>query len=369
MTSLSEVLDIGMLHNAIADGYVRLQVHPELPLAIYNYTERAQYENVWNSVTLTCRGLIVDSAGEVVARPFRKFFNYGQTGAPTLDLSAPAVVTDKLDGSLGIVYPTPDGPAVATRGSFTSDQALHATELLRTRYANWRLLRGWTALFEIIYPENRVVLDYGYLDELVLLGAVEIATGESLSPQGAASSLSWRGLCAEVLHYDTLAAALAAPPRPGKEGLVVHLWDADERVKIKQEDYVTLHKIVTGLTARTVWEHLLVDRPLAELLEPLPDEFHLWAAEVAAHIELAVLKRELELRETFSSVLGEMPVGWQSTTREGRRAFADVALRHADSWALFALLDGKNIRSELLKRARPEAFLTVMGRIHGEDEA
>jgi hypothetical protein len=54
-----------------------------------------------------------------------------------MDLAARCVVTDKLDGSLGILYPTPDGHAIATRGAFVSEQALHATELWLDRYAGW----------------------------------------------------------------------------------------------------------------------------------------------------------------------------------------------------------------------------------------
>lgn len=61
-----------------------------------------------------------------VLRPLPKFLNHDQPEAPVIALDEPVVVTDKADGSLGIIYPTPDGPAVATRGSFASDQALHA---------------------------------------------------------------------------------------------------------------------------------------------------------------------------------------------------------------------------------------------------
>src|SRR5437667_215953 len=109
MVALDDLLDSGELRKAIADGHVQTQTHPRLPLVIYNYTKKAQYENVWTEVTCTCRGLIVDTTtGQVIARPFRKFFNYGQPGAPALGLHDPAVTTDKADGSLGILYPDGD---------------------------------------------------------------------------------------------------------------------------------------------------------------------------------------------------------------------------------------------------------------------
>lgn len=59
-----------------------------------------------NPTTRTCRGLIVHSTtGRVLARPWAKFVNHGRPEAETLDLAAPVEVTDKLDGSLGILYP------------------------------------------------------------------------------------------------------------------------------------------------------------------------------------------------------------------------------------------------------------------------
>jgi RNA ligase len=136
---MTHIIDViggrALLLDMMDQGYVSRRFHPEFPeLAILNYTEKAAYEGVWNRVTLNTRGLIYDTiSDEVLARPFKKFFNYGQTGAPDIDLDArPYFVSDKFDGSLGIAYRQPDGLwAIATRGSFESEQAKHATELVR----------------------------------------------------------------------------------------------------------------------------------------------------------------------------------------------------------------------------------------------
>ena len=68
----------------------------------------------------------------------------------------------------------------------------------------------------------------------------------------------------------------------------MHFLDADERVKIKYAEYVRLHRIVTGLNARTVWEVLVTGGDLDELTEPLPDEFHAWVRGVAAELTAQV---------------------------------------------------------------------------------
>jgi hypothetical protein len=57
-------------------GLVYKQVHPSLPLVIWNYSEKVQYEGLWDELTLMCRGLITDNTGKVIVKPFGKFFNY-----------------------------------------------------------------------------------------------------------------------------------------------------------------------------------------------------------------------------------------------------------------------------------------------------
>jgi RNA ligase len=186
MTALTDILDTAALAAAVSAGNVRLQRHPQRPYVIYNYTEACQYAGAWTRVTLACRGLIVDeSTGRVLARPWPKFFNHNEPHAPALAADAPVVVTDKADGSLGVLYRDGDEVAVATRGSFASEQALHATRVLRERYPDFVPPAGLTVLVEIIYPGNRIVLDYGGLDDLVLLGAVETATGRTFGPAAA----------------------------------------------------------------------------------------------------------------------------------------------------------------------------------------
>ena len=360
---LTDLFAPAALEHAINTGHVRRQLHPTEPLAVLNYTEVCAYDGAWNPVTLACRGLIYRTdTGEVVARPMAKFFNHGQPGAPTLDLDGPALVTDKADGSLGILYPMPSGGwAVATRGSFTSEQAVHATTVWTQRYAHRFMPRpAQTTLFEIIYPGNRIVLDYAGMDDLLLLGAVETATGAVLDPTRVGH---WPGPVVQTFPVASLAAALALPPRPNAEGLVVRCLTTGDMVKIKQADYVALHKIVTGLTARVVWQHLLDGKPLDELVAPLPDEFHQWCREVAATLIDEVDRRASDVRKAYAELIGSLPVGFT------RKDFAAVAVPHPQKWAMFLLLDGRDIMSELWKRAKPEPYLTPSGRTFTEDNA
>jgi RNA ligase len=353
VTLLADVLDPAELAAAVEAGHVRTQRHPERPYAIYNYSEACVYANAWTPVTLTCRGLIVDeTTGVVLARPFPKFFGHEQPGAPVLELAAKVAVTDKADGSLGIIFRDGDGWAVATRGSFQSDQARHATAVLRSRYADFAPPAGLTVLVEIVYPENRIVLDYAGLDDLILLGAVDIATGATYGP---AAVPQWPGPIVQEFGYATLAEALAAPPRDGREGLVVHFLDTDERVKIKYEEYVRLHRLVTGLSARTVWDVLVAGGDLDALTAPLPDEFHAWVRRVATELAADVDARAAAVEAAFATIVAGLPDGW------GRREFAMQAVKHDDRGALFLRLDDKDYRPGLWQQVRPAGDMTPNG--------
>jgi RNA ligase len=256
--NLDDLIDPLDLKLAVEVKDVSTQRHPTLPLTIYNYTTQCQFRRNWTPTTRLTRGLIVRDDGVVVARSFPKFFTYGDPLAPSIGPDDLVGVTDKVDGSLGIVYPTPAGPAVATKASFQSEQAVHATKIWWERYKDVLIPVGVTPLVEIVYPSNRVVVDYHGMDDLVLLGGMDIDTGWFVRADRMAAWMSWPGPVAEQFGYTTFAEVVAAPPREGKEGLVVQLVDG-ERVKIKQDDYLALHRILTEVTTRRIWEFLAVE--------------------------------------------------------------------------------------------------------------
>lgn len=343
---IDELFSPEMLEAEIAAKHIRPNDHPTLPLRLYNYTEIAQYQKAWNDVTRTCRGLIVHrETGEIVARPFPKFFNHGEANHNPFHEDEPVTVTDKLDGSLGIIYPTPGGGlAVATRGSFTSEQAIHATHILRTKYEGWHPAAGSTVLVEIVYPQNRIVVDYGDTDDLLLLGAVHIDTGITASPM----EVFWPGPKADVFRYASFTEVLAAEPRKNSEGLVVHFRDSDVRVKIKQDDYVALHRIVTGWNERTIWERLASGKSLELLIDGLPDEFHRWATNVAEDLSQQHSTLMAAARAEHRAIIQSVPSGW---TRRDYALEAGKLPQYRP--ALFQLLDGRDISAWAWKAIYP----------------
>jgi len=357
-----ELFSIDAFWDLVDEGYIRLQVHPDFPeLRIANYAEKTVFDRNWTPETRASRGLIFNiDNGDVLARPFPKFFNYGEVNAPELRPDMEVWASDKMDGSLGVIYVTPaGGVAVATRGSFASDQARHATRVLNQKYPEW--VRAWkrslsgivTPLVEIIYPENRIVCDYGETDDLVLLGWIGVNEGNYVP----ANMGDWDGPRAQSFDYDNLSQALAAPPRPGAEGLVLYVPEIHDWVKVKQGDYIELHRIVTGLNARRVYEALRGGQTVEEICAPLPDEFHSFVRDVAEYLETKVQERFQYVVATFDYIENYL---WDlRELKQGdpgfRKEFAMLAKESRDTGLLFALLDDRPINDKVWSLFEPSA--------------
>lgn len=354
---LHDLFDMDLYTDMVHEGYIRLNRHPDLPIYILNYTEHAQFDREWNEVTLQCRGLIVDQNNVIVARPFDKFFNYGEPNADVIELGDYVDVTDKMDGSMGILWQYQGQQGIATRGSFVSDQAIHATKLWNEKYKiDGSLSDNWTYLFEIIYPENRIVLDYGDRDELVLLGARNITNGSVLLPERLPE---WRWGKTTTFHFASLSEALAAPPRANAEGYVIST-PAGARIKVKQEDYIALHKIVTGLTKRRVWENMKNGMTLEQMCEIVPDEWHEWLQSTYFEIDtdLRGTTRNLDYFKYLnlaSDAIYKEGLEWEPTLH--RKHFARLVQDEPNKHLLFLMLNGDNkgLREACYKLVKPDA--------------
>jgi len=339
---ITELFSLEDLELELQDGYVREQKHHTLPLTILNYTDKATYERRWNNVTTHCRGLIVNNVtDEVIARGPRKFFNYGEPSATSYPLDTQVRLTRKEDGSLGIgwdYYDVEEGllyHGVATRGSFTSEQADRANELLTNwdrANINFASDSSNSRMWEIVYPENRIVLDYGDRDELIPLGTVDNKTGLIIYRP---NSVLINGQPAVM----TLAEAIALPIPDDEEGYVLDILDeylnVVDHLKLKGDRYKELHAAIFGLTEARVWEQWIKDTE-AEFIEALPDEVQPWALAVAQRLdsEWALLMAEVRV------AVKQMDENVSRFAQRGDYAKYILGNHKELSPALFAMLDG-----------------------------
>lgn len=352
MVHLYDVVPEKELLDNIVKGYVRHQTSPDGSRAIFNYTNKAQYENEWNDVTRRTRGLIIDTRTEkVVSRPFEKFFNWSQI--PTEEqarlMNAPADAYNKWDGSLGILYGLHTGEhRIATRGSFTSPQALHATQVLQDKYPTFEPILGLTYLFEIVYPKNRIVVDYGYMDDLILLAVIDTETGKTLPKD----PYDWPGPWnPPERYYSSLAEVLTAPQSKNQEGFVVHFPESDLRVKWKFDEYVRLHRIMTNVSTLSVWDALANGQGIESWIDHVPDEFYTWVHEQVHRLEGDFSRLQTAVLDEFEWI--KKRVRRPEWDKDARKEFALLAEGSPYKNTLFALLGGKDITGWLWKQVRP----------------
>jgi len=362
--------DLELLQKHYIDaGKVIKQNHPTLPLSIYNYSRECQYNGNWDRYTLACRGLVLDTEGNVIAKPFPKFFNYeeikddkyahcegcrksgmincgyfDECGGWEMRSVIPNEsfeVYEKMDGSLGIIFHYEGEWHIATRGSFTSEQAIKGKELL-DKLNKTALIPGYTYLVEIIYPENRIVVDYGDEEKLVVLGAYNNETGKEVDVDEMVNE-GWE----VVMKYKTWGEdweTLKKEISKDNEGYVIR-FKSGMRMKIKGDEYVRLHRILTNFSTKDIWELLKNGEPLEPFLDRVPDEFDVWVKGVVRDLIVRYGNIEKDYAEIFFNIKAQ---------DLDRREFADKATHYRHSNILFSMLDGKSYKDSIWKLLKPK---------------
>jgi RNA ligase len=378
------------------DGLLYKQTHPTLDLTIWNYSPKVQYERLWDDITMQCRGLVTNSQGKVIARPFKKFFNYEEHKPEDIP-NEYFEVYEKMDGSLGILFyyeyelseegrynlwfnnnyetgmerffdpnnlpdygnpyyePTPKTKGewvMATRGSFTSEQSVKGRKLLE-RYDYNRLHTDYTYLFEIIYPENRIVCVYDF-EDLVLLGMVHTESGDEVNIRNTNNEdirlnnmIENLGFRVVTLYktwgegFDILKEEISKD----REGYVIRFKNGF-RMKIKGDEYVRLHRILTNISNRDIWEYLKDGKPMDEILDKVPDEFYSWVRGTKNDLIAQFNMLEEEYQWIFK-VINRVP------GIENRAVFAEYAKKYKHPNLLFNMLDGRDYSQHIWKLLYP----------------
>ena len=234
-------------------GDVGVTKHEDL--MIFNYA-RIHSMN-WNWFECQSRGLILQQGtGKIVARPFEKFFNWLEKGRRCAKDAHLVTTTEKLDGSIGIIYYHKGKWNVASRGSFDGPHAQWGQNWID----KWGLFtwlgegwRDWTFIVEMIWPENKIVIDYGSAQGMHLLGVRHTETGRYL-PRYAEGEASLVSVSSAVnmglpkpFNFNGVLAVLEARESLGanEEGYVCEFSDGT-RFKFKGDRYKEMHRLVTG---------------------------------------------------------------------------------------------------------------------------
>jgi RNA ligase len=223
--------------------------------------------------TRECRGITFDNkTGNIVIRPFQKFFNIGEkpeTMPDKLDWNDVKSITEKIDGSICTTMVI-DGAVVAK--SMSSFDSIHAKRMTEYINKNWNLVyfcktsfeSGLTPIFEYVAPKFQIVIPYEK-EEITLLAIRNMVNGEYINLD---LTLPLRSLALDSLNINLLNnynrllngdySLLQETLQKAKdtEGYVI-TFNNGQMVKAKTLWYTQLHRCKAMLSEKNVAEACL----------------------------------------------------------------------------------------------------------------
>lgn len=367
---LYDYIPQAQLEDAIAQGLVGQQSHPDYPnLRIFSYTPKSQQVKPaeWTNAMSRCRGLIADmNTGEVLARPFEKFWNLSQMARIAIPADAP-MLWEKLDGSMITAYFYDGKIRFATRGSFASEQAKWAQNWYDTTIKVPALFDDaalYTYVMEAIgapqtfggFNRNGIVVKYER-SGLVMLAKISIETGEERPVYGWCLPFGDAGFFTPGIGQRTgisLAGLtqeeIASWDKDNEEGYVATWYIAGRpplRYKIKFASYCRMHRLLTQHSEWDIWDALRKKESFAWVHgDDIPADFRNWILAYAEELHRKVFNMRCTVYAELDKcldVVGTADLPAIAANKELRKKFALAANAYDTKWlraSLFAYLVG-----------------------------
>ncbi|WP_180953810.1 RNA ligase [Bacillus sp. M6-12] len=258
-------------------------------LIVFKYGKEVSFYDLWNEFYMETRGVIVDLRRmELVASPYRKFFNFNEKPFTSVERitqllkeAKEIVIKNKEDGSMVSVTKYNGQIIVATPGSMESSQAQWAKAFLSKHYQAFLddMPSHITFIFEAIYPENRIVIDYQGEEKMVLTNMRSTLNGMYFED----TIVQFFGLMYKIPTPEVENKALSElieeaqnkelHPADKKEGWVFTVKTLKEELmfKLKCEDYCEIHKVIgVANSPKVVFEQIVQDT-FDDFIAKVPD--------------------------------------------------------------------------------------------------
>ena len=238
------------LVNLNPNFYSKTEVVDDIPFKIFNY-RIGKYKDFRDYNAFECRGITFNMLNKEPIWGIHKFFNVDEVEDTSWEKIKDKKfdIYEKVDGSLIATYIFKGKIYVKTNGSFYSEQAIEADNIIKNNQiieTAIRLLEANSiqAIFEYIAPENQIVLYYDKPD-LVLIQGRNKVTGEYIPLVFLEQFLKKHGLylsCAKKTHIDNLQTVYDMEEI---EGFVIeNQHNKREKYKIKTKWYLERHRIL-----------------------------------------------------------------------------------------------------------------------------
>lgn len=296
--------NLDLLRRYADETFICYEKHPNADMYIFGYYSGDFKPIVWNKVTKHCRGMILDGMGKVVEHPFMKFWTFKQyLSKDTILLNDNQImklpqgkfkIMEKVDGTMCTLYWIGNQPYLATQRSFTNPKAQEATKILYDKYKHTfqRFDRNYTYIFEAVYPESNVLIDYGTTRDLFLIGKVDKKTGMpcDIDEMGFTMAKDYTKEYGRITDFNELISLNL----PNQEGFVIYLENGN-MLKLKFPWYQEAHRILDSI--------LNLDRKLYQKVKELRQVLHAPAPSItSADVYKALQDKDCHLNSILRNV-------------------------------------------------------------------
>lgn len=360
-------ININEFETRVKSGLIKKFVNGEY--TGWCYTQKCQWEKKWDEHTVLARGVITLCDGTVISRPFTKFFNLGEPEAEPIPWTEKITVTKKIDGSLIIVSFHNGQMVLNSKGSFTSEHADFARKWIADNMSKWmntEMKRSqadnerWTYLFEAIFPEvdNIKVINYGDRADLTLLAVINVKTGTEWSYNMLKQTGNIIGVeVVDRYSFDDINLLLKKCKQGSildGEGIVLHFDPSGKRIKVKSDEYIRLHRLVSHTSRKHILEILMNGDDVESIYEALPDELFAEVKKIVNEIKSEYLLHRI----VAESVVKTLKKNNLSRKEQALYMIARPELSEIKS-VVFEMLDGrdgeKSIWSLIRKNTKEDA--------------
>ena len=281
--------------------------------------EFADFWDMYDGFYMECRSVVINIVdNELVLTPFRKFRNINECEenseanvAKRIRKAKCVEFTNKLDGSMQSArwyrnhLVMSGSQALDASASFRLEDGYtmvskdaNCIEMLK-KYPNY------TAIFEYISLKDAHVVHYTKEQEgMYLIGMRNVNTGVELPYSDVIAIANAYNLRTTEAYNKTLnevMSSLDEKKSDEAEGFVLNI--DGYKVKIKYNDYVNMHGILSAMSSINLIIHSIADDNWDDFLAKVPDAYKDRAYEVSNKVFEFVRKKELIVNEWYQKLL------------------------------------------------------------------
>lgn len=301
-----------------------------------------------NQIEKECRGIAFDTHGDLIRRPFHKFFNIGEKAETQPDIISNQMkqshlILEKLDGSMIAPFLVSGKIRLGTKMGIT-DIALQVESWIDDRYLKFIkecIDNNLTPIFEWVSPDNKIVLNYTE-PNLILTGIRDNYFGQYTDYNSMVDIANSQGISV-VKAYEPASTNFNAFMKEvkaleNKEGYVVRFQDG-QMVKAKGDWYLLRHKSKDLISKEHKVVQLILNESIDDLIPMITPEDVKYIEDLTSKLEIRIESAMLNLDGYIHRALQEYP---------DRKSIGLSNLQ--DKSSIFAFLNGTTVREIVVNR-------------------